>query len=133
MVAPEAADEGSCSAVNARVLVPWKSVSDALGDLGGLADGSLTVEVFTGDAPGPEDLGDVVFFTVPYDRPFSYEPVPRLSRVRVVQTLTAGYDRVAALLRGGVTLCTARGLHDSSTAEHALGLIIAAQRELPRW
>jgi len=133
MVAPEAADEGSWSAVNARVLVPWKSVSDALGDLGGLADGSLTVEVFTGDAPGPEDLGDVVFFTVPYDRPFSYEPVPRLSRVRVVQTLTAGYDRVAALLRGGVTLCTARGLHDSSTAEHALGLIIAAQRELPRW
>jgi len=133
MMALEAADEGSCSAVNERVLVPWKSVSDALGDLGGLAGGGLTVEVFTGDAPGPDDLGDVVFFTVPYDHPFSYEPVPRLSGVRVVQTLTAGYDRVAGLLRGGVTLCTARGLHDSSTAEHALGLILAAQRELPRW
>jgi len=133
MMALETADEGSCSAVNARVLVPWKSVSDALGDLGGLAGGGLTVEVFTGDAPGPDDLGDVVFFTVPYDHPFSYEPVPRLSGVRVVQTLTAGYDRVAGLLRGGVTLCTARGLHDSSTAEHALGLILAAQRELPRW
>src|SRR5215467_14512042 len=133
MVALEAADEGSCSAVNERVLVPWKSVSDALGDVGGLAGGGLTVEVFTGDAPGPDDLGDVVFFTVPYDHPFSYEPIPRLSGVRVVQTLTAGYDRVAALLHGGVTLCTARGLHDSSTAEHALGLILAAQRELPRW
>jgi len=133
IVALEAAGEGSCSAVNARVLVPWKSVSDALGDMGGLADGSLTVEVFTGDAPGPDDLGDVVFFTVPYDRPFSTEPIPRLSGVRVVQTLTAGYDHVAALVPGGVTLCTARGLHDSSTAEHALGLILAAQRELPRW
>jgi phosphoglycerate dehydrogenase-like enzyme len=133
MVALETADEGSCSAVKARVLVPWKSVSDTLGDLNGLADGSLTVEVFTGDAPGPDDLADVVFFTVPYDRPFSTEPIPRLSGVRVVQTLTAGYDHLASLLPGGVTLCTARGLHDSSTAEHALGLILAAQRELPRW
>jgi phosphoglycerate dehydrogenase-like enzyme len=113
--------------------VPWKSVSDALGDLGSLPEGGLTVEVFTGDAPGPDDLGDVVFFTVPYDRPFGTEPVPRLSGVRVVQTLTAGYDHVAALLSGRVTLCTARGLHDSSTAEHALALILAAQRDLPRW
>jgi phosphoglycerate dehydrogenase-like enzyme len=119
--------------VSARVLVPWKSVSDALGDLDSLADGGLKVEVFTGDAPGPDDLGDVVFFTVPYDRPFSTEPIPRLPGVRVIQTLTAGYEHLVSLLRGGVTLCTARGLHDSSTAEHALGLILAAQRELPRW
>jgi phosphoglycerate dehydrogenase-like enzyme len=119
--------------VNARVLVPWKSISDALSDLGGLADGGLTVEVFTGDAPGPDDLGDVVFFTVPYDRPFSTEPIPRLSGVRVVQALTAGYDHLVALLSGVVTVCTVRGLHDSSTAEHALGLILSSQRELPRW
>lgn len=116
-----------------RVLVPWESVRDALGDVIGAADGSLTVDVFTGDAPGPDDLGDVVFFTVPYDRPFSREPIPRLSGVRVVQTLSAGYEHVIGLLPGGVTLCTARGLHDASTAEHALGLILAAQRELPRW
>src|SRR5215831_18885438 len=106
IMALEAADEGSCSAVNERVLVPWKSVSDALGDLGGLAGGGLTVEVFTGDAPGPDDLGDVVFFTVPYDHPFSYEPVPRLSGVRVVQTLTAGYEHLAALVFVSVTPCT---------------------------
>ncbi len=118
--------------MNARVLVPWKSVSDALGDLGDFADG-LTVEVFTGDAPGPDDLGDVVFFTVPYDRPFGTEPIPRLSGVRVIQALTAGYDHLAGLVPAGATLCTARGLHDSSTAEHALALILAAQRELPRW
>lgn len=119
--------------MNARVLVPWKSVSDALCDLGGLADGGLTVELFTGDAPGPDDVGDVVFFTVPYDRPFGTEPIQRLSGVRVVQALTAGYDHLADLVPSGVTLCTVRGLHDSSTAEHALGLILAAQRELPRW
>jgi phosphoglycerate dehydrogenase-like enzyme len=112
------------------VLVPWESVRGALG---GVADGGLTVEVFTGDAPGADDLGDVVFFTVPYDRPFGLEPIPRLSGVRVVQALTAGYDHLVALVRGDVTLCSARGLHDSSTAEHALALILADQRELPRW
>jgi phosphoglycerate dehydrogenase-like enzyme len=116
--------------VSRRVLVPWKSVSDDLGDLSGAG---LTVEVFTGDAPGPDDLGDVVFFTVPYDHPFGTEPIRRLSGVRVVQALTAGYDDLIPLLHDGVTLCNARGLHDSSTAEHALGLILAAQRELPRW
>jgi phosphoglycerate dehydrogenase-like enzyme len=116
--------------VSGRVLVPWKSVSDDLGDLN---SAGLTVEVFTGDSPGPGDLSDVVFFTVPYDRPFGAEPIPRLSGVRAVQALTAGYEHLIPLLHEGVTLCNARGLHDSSTAEHALGLILAAQRELPRW
>jgi phosphoglycerate dehydrogenase-like enzyme len=129
-VALHPTDEGRCGAVSGQVLVPWKSVSDDLGDLSGAG---LTVEVFTGDAPGPDDLRDVVFFTVPYDRPFGTEPIRRLSGIRVVQTLTAGYDHLAALLPADVALCTARGLHDSSTAEHALGLILAAQRELPRW
>ncbi|MFE6645210.1 NAD(P)-dependent oxidoreductase [Nocardioides sp. NPDC057772] len=32
-----------------------------------------------------------------------------------------------------VTLSNGRGLHDASAAEHGLGLILAAQRELPRW
>jgi phosphoglycerate dehydrogenase-like enzyme len=110
------------------VLVPWKNVSDDLGKLDG-----LTVEVFSGDSPAPDDLDDVVFFTVPYDRPFGMEPVPRLSGVRVVQALTAGYEHLVPLVPGNVTVCTVRGLHDSSTAEMALGLILASQRELPRW
>jgi phosphoglycerate dehydrogenase-like enzyme len=116
--------------VGGRVLVPWNRISDDLGDLG---SAGLAVEVFDGDSPGPQELGDVVFFTVPYDRPFGTEPIPRLSGVQVIQALTAGYDHLFALLPGDLTLCNARGLHDSSTAEHALGLILAAQRELPRW
>lgn len=110
------------------MLVPWKSIIDSIGGLDG-----LTVEVFSGDSPGPEDLGDVVFFTVPYDRPYGMEPVPRLSGVRVVQALTAGYEHLLPLVSGDVTLCTVRGLHDASTAELALGLMLASQRELPRW
>ena len=120
--------------MSGRVLVPWDTVSTALAGLGGLPDGSgLTVEVFSGDTAAEADLGDVVFFTVPYDRPFGLEPVKRLANVQVVQALTAGYDDLLPLLPEKVTLCNARGLHDAGTAEHALSLILAAKRELPRW
>ena len=114
-------------AVTGRVLVPWKEISDAVADL------DLGVEVFTGEAPGPADLDDVAFFTVPYDQPFGTEPIARMPHVQVIQALTAGYDNLLRLLPPGTALCNARGLHDSSTAEHALALILAAQRELPRW
>ncbi|HWG02347.1 MAG TPA: 2-hydroxyacid dehydrogenase [Trebonia sp.] len=119
--------------MSGRVLVPWKNVIDELSDGGALRAAGLTAEVFTGDEPGPADLDDVVFFTVPYDRPFGLEPLPRLAGVRVVQALTAGYDHLLPKLSGDVVLCNARGLHDSGTAELALALILAAQRELARW
>jgi len=120
--------------VSGRILVPWDTVSTALTGPAGLPAGNgLTVEVFSGDAPAEADLSDVVFFTVPYDQPFGLEPVKRLGNAQVVQALTAGYDDLLPLLPESVTLCNARGLHDAGTAEHALGLILAAQRELPRW
>lgn len=114
-------------AVTGRVLVPWKEIGEGVADLG------LDVEVFSGEGPGPAGLDDVVFFTVPYDQPFATEPIARMPGVRVVQSLTAGYEHLLGLLPGGATLCNARGLHDASTSEHALALILAAQRELPRW
>jgi phosphoglycerate dehydrogenase-like enzyme len=119
-------------AVSGRVLVPWKEIRDEL-DRPDLAGAGLRAEVFSGDEPGPPDLGDVVFFAVPYDRPYGTEPLGRMPGVRVVQALTAGYENLVGLIPPGATLCNARGLHDASTAEHALALILAAQRELPRW
>jgi phosphoglycerate dehydrogenase-like enzyme len=50
--------------------------------------------------------------------------------LRVVQTLTAGYENVLPYVPDGVTLCTAAGVHDASTAELAVGLTIAALRGL---
>lgn len=116
--------------VSGRVLVPWENVRASLTGVPG-----LRVEVFSGDDPVPDgdDLSDVVFFTTPYDQPHGLDPLPLLSGVRVVQTLTAGYEHLLGAISADVTLCNARGLHDASTAEHALALILAAQRELPRW
>ena len=113
-----------------RVLVPWQDSRELAGDVTGAG---LRIEVFSGDEPGPDDLKDVVFFTVPYDRPHNTEPLGRMPNLRVVQALTAGYEHLVDRVPPGTTLANARGLHDSSTAELALALLLAAQRELPAY
>src|SRR5690606_41961884 len=56
-----------------------------------------------------------------------------MPRLRAVQLLTAGYEHALPYLPAGVRLYNGRGLHDASTAEHAVALILAAQRDLFRW
>lgn len=56
----------------------------------------------------------------------------RMKNVKVIQTLTAGFDNVLPHLPSGVTLCNAAGVHDDSTSELALALTLAAQREIPK-
>jgi phosphoglycerate dehydrogenase-like enzyme len=55
----------------------------------------------------------------------------QLPELRLVQTLTAGYEDVLPHLPSGVALANAAGVHDASTAELAVGLAIAALRGLP--
>jgi phosphoglycerate dehydrogenase-like enzyme len=54
-----------------------------------------------------------------------------MSALRVVQTLTAGYEHVLPYLPDSVTLCNAGGVHDASTAELAVTLILASLRGIP--
>ena len=49
------------------------------------------------------------------------------------RVFTAGYDHVLAHLPSGVTLCNAAGVHDASTAEFAVALMLAAQRGIPEF
>ena len=107
------------------ILVPWPAIREAL-DTGDLEAAGLRIGLFSGDEPGPDNLAGVLFFTVPYDRPFGTEPLGRIKGARAVQALTAGYEHLLGKLPAGATLCNARGLHDASTAEHALALILAA-------
>jgi len=55
--------------------------------------------------------------------------VATMPNLSVVQTLTAGFDHFLPM-REGVTLCNATGVHDAATSELAVGLMIAAQRDL---
>ncbi|GAA3179509.1 MULTISPECIES: 2-hydroxyacid dehydrogenase [Streptomyces] len=84
----------------------------------------------------PADPARCVFYAVPYmkDEATSLRPLARMSGLRVVQTLTAGVEHILPALDRlppGTRLCNARGLHDASTAELALTLILAALRGVP--
>ncbi|KDN82353.1 dihydrofolate reductase [Kitasatospora cheerisanensis KCTC 2395] len=103
--------------------------------IGGLPAG-LDALVWDGEgaAPGDEELRGVEFFCLPYLRHAAAVPViRRLPSLKVVQTLTAGMDDVLPYVPEGVVACNARGLHDASTAELAVTLILASLRGVPRF
>jgi phosphoglycerate dehydrogenase-like enzyme len=52
-------------------------------------------------------------------------------RARVVQAQTLGYDGVAGFLREGTVFCNAVDVHEASTAELTLALVLASLRGLP--
>ncbi|OON79695.1 2-hydroxyacid dehydrogenase [Streptomyces tsukubensis] len=84
----------------------------------------------------PADPADCAFYVVPYMKaaPIVVRPLPEMTSVRVVQTLSAGIDNVEpgiGTLPPGVRLCNARGVHEASTAELALTLILASLRGIP--
>jgi phosphoglycerate dehydrogenase-like enzyme len=110
-----------------RVWVPYADVVPRL-------PATLAVDVYDGSGPPPSTLDEVEFYVTPYtfDRG-TLELIPRMPKVRVVQTLTAGYEHVLPYLREGVTLCNAGGLHDASTAELAVTLTLAALRGIPEF
>ena len=58
--------------------------------------------------------------------------LPRMSSLRVIQTLSAGVDRLLELVPPGVTLCDARGTRDIAVSEWVLATILAAQKMLPK-
>ncbi len=82
----------------------------------------------------PDSVSDVEFYVPPYRfSPGDYEMIGRMHRLKVVQTVTAGVDHVRPFLPEGVLLCNGRGIHDASTAELAVGLMIASLRGIPRF
>ncbi|MFE9242373.1 2-hydroxyacid dehydrogenase [Nocardiopsis sp. NPDC006938] len=114
-----------------RVLVQWEQNRDN-------APRSLHVDLYTGGPAPDRGLEDVTFYQVPYAPSTQgvderLDIIARMPELRVVQLVSAGYEQVLDLLPDHVTLCNGRGLHDASTAEHTLALILASQRDLPRW
>ena len=81
------------------------------------------------DAPAPRDAIDIV---VPrYMAPTSQLSFLRGVRTRLVQFQSIGYDGVADVLPSGTIFANATSVHEASTAELALALILASQRGLP--
>ncbi|MCM2577186.1 2-hydroxyacid dehydrogenase [Streptomyces meridianus] len=82
----------------------------------------------------PQDVLDRIgLWVLPYAVPGAERLLKRLPSLRCAQSLSAGVEKLLPLIPDGVALHNGRGLHDDSTAEHALALILAAQRDLPQW
>ena len=92
----------------------------------------LRYEVVDPTREVPESVAEVAYYVTPYQLGASVTDVlPRMSGLQVVQTLTAGVDAVRPAVPAGVTLYSGRGIHDASTAELALTLILASLRGVP--
>ena len=112
------------------ILVPWLEPVTHLGPLpGGWRYATFAVD--DAGLPAGLDPADVRFYVPPYTfDPNVYELIRDLPPVVAVQLLTAGYEHVLPYLPGHVQLANARGVHDASTAELAVALILASQREI---
>ncbi|MFF2408815.1 2-hydroxyacid dehydrogenase [Streptomyces sp. NPDC058092] len=96
----------------------------------------LAYRFWDGGPDYPADPADCAFYVVPYMKgpEVSVRPLAGMAQVQVVQTLSAGIDHVEpglGLLPDGVRLCNAKGVHEASTAELALALILASLRGFP--
>lgn len=80
----------------------------------------------------PDSVRDVAFYVTPYR--FGRPDVgwcAAAPALQVVQTLTAGVEHVAGHIPDTITLCNGRGIHDASTSELAMALILASLRGIP--
>ncbi|WP_329540354.1 2-hydroxyacid dehydrogenase [Streptomyces sp. NBC_01358] len=104
-------------------------------EIEGLPEG-LNYRFWDGGEDFPADPAHCAFYVVPYMKgpAVAVRPLDGMSGVQVVQTLSAGIDHVEpglGLLPAGVRLCNAKGVHEASTAELTLALILASLRGFP--
>ena len=76
-----------------------------------------------------DDLKAITFFVPPYmTGREGLLPSLKMESLQTLQLLMAGYEDALEFAKPGVQLCNARGVHDASTAELAVGLAIAVRR-----
>ena len=81
------------------------------------------------EVPSRELSAEVEFYVPVYMGDLDYFEVMRhMPRLQVCQLLTAGYEDALDYLPSHTTMCNAAGVHDASTSELAIGLILASLR-----
>src|SRR5580704_13543473 len=99
--------------------------------MGGLP-GPMTADVWTGGEELPDSVGEVEIVVIPFGVPGSRLAVlGKLPKLRLVQLMSAGAERVIPHVPAGGTLCKARGAHDPAVAEWIMAVILAQLRSLP--
>src|SRR3712207_612082 len=113
------------------VWLPYADPADAERRLGGIPAG-IQVECYRADGdPMPDSIGEVEFYVLPYMKGAEVlERAGEMPSLKVIQTLTAGVENFLPYVPEGVRLCNAAGVHDASTAELAVALMLASGRHL---
>ncbi len=96
--------------------------------------GELRYEVFAPEEGTdlPASAADVELYVPPYRfSALDGKVMAKMPRLKVVQTMTAGTEHIRPDVPDGVTLCSGRGIHDASTAELALTLMLSSLRGVP--
>ncbi|MDZ8200553.1 2-hydroxyacid dehydrogenase [Microbacterium sp. SSW1-59] len=99
-------------------------------DIRPLPDG-VEVVIWPMDGPAPQNRFDMV--VPPYMSMKSVLDHLAGIEVGLVQSQSIGYEGVADLLPAGMRFANASSVHETSTAELAVGLAIAAQRGIDRF
>jgi phosphoglycerate dehydrogenase-like enzyme len=104
-----------------RVALPDQKLMAAL-------EGTAGVELLLWDLTGPAPEGRIDLLVPPYmGKPGALAALDGVD-VGLVQSQSIGYDGVADVLPDGCVFANAAGVHETSTAELALGMMIASQR-----
>ena len=113
-----------------RPLVVTVPTSQLASDLGPLPEG---VELIVWDLETPAPRDEIDLIVPPYMKSSSVLGAVRGVRVGLVQSQSIGYEGVADVLPDGMRYANATTVHETSTAELAVGLTLAAQRRLERF
>lgn len=105
--------------------VPTPSFAAALTGL----DDRVEIVVWAMDAAAPRDRIDIV--VPPYMNAGKIYPMLKGLETQLVQSQSIGYDGIADVLPAGHRFANASSVHETSTAELAVALTLAAQRHLP--
>jgi len=109
------------------VWVPGGPGRELLGD----PPAGVRVETAPEDPERAAGLADVEVLLVPEWPADRLDAALRaMTSLRVLQLPSAGVEWIAGRVPGGVTLCSARGVHDASVADWAAGAILMMQRRL---
>jgi phosphoglycerate dehydrogenase-like enzyme len=98
--------------------------------VGGLPEG-VSVGLIPAEGELPEAILAAEFLVPPERDTRIYERLGQMRDLRVVQTLSAGVDRLLPFVPAAVTLCDGRGTRDIPVAEWVLAVILAATKTLP--
>jgi phosphoglycerate dehydrogenase-like enzyme len=86
------------------------------------------VELVSWDLRGPAPVEAIDIVVPPYMSGADALGQLRFVKTRLIQSQSIGYDGIAEALPAGVVFANATSVHEASTAELALALILAAQR-----